>query len=100
MEDAALLLARSIKLLAEVAIFAALGEWCLGKLLGPRRAANPFHAVLHATTLPLRKVVAWLLPARLPTGWRVFFVAALLAAIWVGALAWKVALCRTQGGCA
>lgn len=100
MEDAALLLARSIKLLAEIAILAALGEWCLGRLLGARRAANPFHALLHATTLPLRKVAACLPPARLPAGWRVFIVAALLAAIWAGALAWKVALCRTQGGCA
>lgn len=100
MEDAALLLARSIKLLAEIAILAALGEWGLGKLLGPRRAANPFHAVLHATTLPLRKVAACLWPARLPAAWRAFFTGVLVTALWLGALAWKVALCRAQGGCA
>lgn len=99
MHDTALLLARSIKLLAEVAMLAAIGQWCLARLIGAQRAGNPFHGLLHTITSPMRWVMDRLLPARWPRGWRVAMAALLLLAVWVAALAWKVSLCRARGGC-
>jgi len=93
-----LLLARSLKLLAEIALLAWLGQAALGALLGAGRGRNVVYGLFRAVTSPLRWV-----SARWPAGWpprvRTSLTVFLLLLLWIGALAWKVSLCLGTAAC-
>ncbi|ARN20751.1 hypothetical protein [Piscinibacter gummiphilus] len=93
-----LLLARSLKLLAEIALLAWLGQAALGALLGAGRDRNVVYGLFRAVTSPLRWV-----SGRWPTGWsprvRTSLTVVLLLLLWIGALAWKVSLCLGAAAC-
>ena len=93
-----LLLARSLKLLAEIALLAWLGQAALGALLGAGRDRNVVYGLFRAVTSPLRWVTA-----RWPAGWpprvRATLTVFLLLLLWIGALAWKVSLCLGTAAC-
>lgn len=99
MLEASLLIARSLKLLAEIALFAWLGQFVLGALLGARRSGNVIHGLFEVVLWPLR----WLTEHGLPSTWSVrsrrIIAAMLLFVFWALALAWKVHLCRSGAVC-
>ena len=93
-----LLLARSLKLLAEIALLAWLGQVALGALLGAGRDRNVVYGLFRAVTSPLR----WA-SARWPASWsprvRTTLTVLLLVFLWIAALAWKVRLCLGTAAC-
>ena len=99
MPDASLLIARSLKLLAEIALFAWLGQFVLGVLLGAGRERNVVHGLFRAILWPVRWFTERVLPATWPLRWRRIVAAALLAGLWMLAFAWKVQLCRSGAAC-
>ena len=92
MPEASLLIARSLKLLAEIALFAWLGQLLLGALLGAARDRNVVYGLFTAILWPVRWFVHRL-PAAWPLRRRRVMAAVLLALVWAAALAWKVTLC-------
>ena len=99
MPEASLLIARSLKLLAEIALLAWLGQAVLGALLGPRRDGNFIHGLFEAVLWPLRWFSERGLPAAWSLRWRRIVVVVLLLVLWVLMLAWKVQLCRSGAVC-
>ncbi len=91
-----LLLASALKLIAETALMAFAGRWLLGLLAGPGRRGNVFHQLLVVLTEPFVGVVRSLAPRALPPRWQHGLAFLALAALWLSALAWKVAACRAQ----
>ncbi len=95
MAESALLLARAIKLLAEIALLAGLGEAALGWLLGARREHNLVHGLFRQVTAPARWLGARLV--RHPgarqrlAGWL------LLLGVWICAVLAKLSLCLQVG---
>ncbi|UUZ63401.1 hypothetical protein LP417_28315 [Polaromonas sp. P1-6] len=47
-----LAVATTVKLLAEIALLALLGQWVVGLLSGPARERNPFYRVLQLVGRP------------------------------------------------
>jgi hypothetical protein len=94
---AMLTLATAIKLIAEIALVALLGQWLLGWMLGNARNGNPFYAVLQLLGLPWIRAVRWLSP-RVVLDRHVPLVAFfLLLLAWISASFVKVSICLQIG---
>lgn len=92
-----LAVATTVKLLAEIALLALLGQWVVGLLSGPARERNPFYRVLQLVGRPWVRAARWLSPAvvlerHLPL---VAFLVLLL--IWGGAAIAKISICLQIG---
>lgn len=92
-----LAVATTVKLLAEIALLALLGQWVVGLLSGPARERNPFYRVLQLLGRPWVRAARWLSPAvvlerHLPL---VAFLVLLL--IWGGAAITKISICLQIG---
>lgn len=88
-----LLLAKSLKLIAEIALLCLAGQAVLGWLAGPGREGNAVYRLLRLATLPLQRLLGRRLPQRhvaLTTG-------ALLLGLWLLASALKIGLCLRLG---
>lgn len=97
-----LLLVSSIKLVAEIALMALLGQWLLGLLAGQRRETNLFYRLLGVLTGPFVKVARALSPRSIVLDRHVPLVAFLLMAfVWLLATLAKIQLCVAAGmvGC-
>lgn len=92
-----LVLAMSLKLVAEVALLALLGQALLGWLAGPARHTNPFWRLLDWVSLPPRRLVAWLGARRWPESRQRLAAGALLLGLWLAATLAKVVLCLRVG---
>ena len=57
-----LLLVSALKLIAEIALMALLGQWLLGLLTGPKRETNLFYRLLQTMTRPFVRAARWLSP--------------------------------------
>ena len=57
-----LLLVSSIKLIAEIALLALVGQWLLGLLAGQRRDSNLFYQLLSLLTKPFVRGARYLTP--------------------------------------
>jgi hypothetical protein len=57
-----LLLTSSIKLIAEIALLALLGQWVLGLLAGARREGNFFYQLLQVLTRPFVRLTRLISP--------------------------------------
>ena len=57
-----LLLVSVLKLIAEIALMALLGQWLLGLLTGPKRETNLFYRLLQTMTRPFVQAARWLSP--------------------------------------
>ncbi|MEN9383940.1 MAG: hypothetical protein RL323_1083 [Pseudomonadota bacterium] len=91
----------SIKLIAEIALLALLGRWALARLLAAMgvldRSQNLFYQLLDILTKPALALAAvcaprWVLPRHQP-----LVAFALLAAVWLAAVAVKIDLCLQAG---
>lgn len=92
-----LLLVTSIKLVAEIALMALLGQWLVGLLAGARRDGNPFYRLLKVLSDPFVRGARFLTP-RLVLDRHVPLVAFLLLAFgWLFATAAKLQICVQLG---
>jgi hypothetical protein len=91
-----LLLVSSLKLIAEVALFALAGRWLLGLLVGHKRDTNLFYLALSALTNPFTGVVRRITPALVTDRHVPLVTFMLLFWIWVFALGEKVVICRAN----
>jgi hypothetical protein len=92
-----LLVASTIKLIAEIALMALLGQWLLGLLAGSRKQQNLFYQVLEIMTRPFIRIARLLTP-RVVLDRHVPLVAFLLLAfIWIGATFYKIQTCIQIG---
>jgi len=92
-----LAVASTIKLIAEIALLALLGQWLLGLLAGARKEQNLFYQVLQIMTRPFVSVARLLTP-KLVLDRHVPLVAFLLLLfIWLGATIYKIQTCLQIG---
>lgn len=92
-----LAVASTIKLIAEIALLALLGQWLLGLLAGAKKQQNLFYQVLQILTRPFVSVARLLTP-KLVLDRHVPLVAFfLLAFIWLGATIYKIQTCLQIG---
>lgn len=92
-----LAVASTIKLIAEIALMALLGQWLLGLLAGAKKERNLFYQVLQIIGRPFVSVARLLTP-KLVLDRHVPLVAFLLLLfIWLGATLYKIQTCLQIG---
>lgn len=92
-----LAVASTIKLIAEIALMALLGQWVLGLLAGAKKQQNLFYQILQIMTRPFVSVARLLTP-KLVLDRHVPLVAFLmLFFIWLGATVYRVKTCIEIG---
>lgn len=92
-----LLLASSVKLIAEVALMAFAGQWLLGLLAGARRDSNLFYRLFRTLTTPFVRGVRWITPKLVLERHLPLVAFLLLAFAWVVATITKINLCLQIG---
>lgn len=92
-----LLVATTIKLLAEIALLALAGQWVLGLLAGQGKNTNPFYRVLQLVGQPWMLAARWLSPRVVPERHLPLVAVSLVALIWLVAAIGKVRVCLKIG---
>jgi hypothetical protein len=92
-----ILVATTIKLIAEIALMAMLGRWLLGLLAGEKKDTNFFYQILHVLVRPFISLTRLLTPSlvldrHVPLG-----AFLMLVFIWLGATLFKIQLCLQLG---
>lgn len=87
----------AVKLLAEIASLALLGQWLLGKLAGTRREQNFFYQLLSLLGRPAVRVARRVTPRFVHPRHVPLVAFALLAMVWLGATVAKIQLCLAMG---
>ncbi|MCM5681042.1 hypothetical protein M8A51_16070 [Schlegelella sp. S2-27] len=92
-----LLLASAVKLIAEIALLAFLGQWVLGLIAGRHRETNLFYQLLSILTRPFVKAARFITP-KVVIDAHVPLVAFLLLSIaWVAATLTVISICIEIG---
>lgn len=92
-----LAVASAIKLIAEIAVMALVGQWLLGLLAGAKRDKNLFYQILQIVTRPFVSAARLLTP-KLVLDRHVPLVAFLLLVfIWLGATIYRIQTCLRIG---
>jgi hypothetical protein len=92
-----LLFATSIKLIAEIALMALLGQWLVGLLAGPRRDTNIAYRLLKVLTDPFVRGARFISP-RVVIDRHLPAVAFLvLGMVWAVATVYKIQICINLG---
>ena len=92
-----LLLASSIKLIAEIALMALAGQWVLGMLAGGRRDSNFFYRLFQVLTRPFTRAVRAITPAVVIDRHIPLATFMLLVSIWLIATIVRINLCLQIG---
>ncbi|RZL90931.1 MAG: hypothetical protein EOP82_14235 [Variovorax sp.] len=92
-----LLLASSVKLVAEVALLAFAGQWLLGLLIGDKRETNLFYQLLQVLTKPFVKVVRFITPRFVLDRHIPLATVLLMLSVWLFAIVAKVSICMQRG---
>ena len=92
-----LLVVSSIKLIAEIALMAVVGQWLLGLLAGAKRESNFFYQTLGVLTKPFVKGVRLMTPRVVIDRHIPLATCLLLALVWIAATATKINLCLQTG---
>ena len=92
-----LLLIASIKLLAEIAMLAMLGQAVLGLLAGAGRQANPVYRLFQTLTRPLYRAARWCAPRFVPERHLPLVAFGLCLNVWLLSTLAKFALCLPIG---
>ena len=92
-----ILIATTIKLIAEIALMAMLGRWLLGLLAGANKEKNLFYQILQVVVRPFIFLTRLLTPnlvldRHVPLG-----AFLMLSFVWVGATLFKIQLCLQLG---
>jgi hypothetical protein len=92
-----LLLISALKLIAEIALLALLGQGLLGLLIGARRDSNVFYRLLQLLTRPFIRLTRWISPRVVLDCHLPLATFALLLAGWLAATVAKISLCLQIG---
>jgi hypothetical protein len=92
-----LLVVSAIKLVAEIALMALLGQWLLGLLAGRKRETNVFYQTLDAVTKPFVKGVRLITPRVVIDRHVPMATGLVLAMVWVAATLGKINMCLDIG---
>jgi hypothetical protein len=92
-----LLLVSSIKLVAEIALMALIGQFLLGLLAGAKRDSNLFYGMLDVLTRPFVKLTRLITPRVVLDRHVPLAAFCLLAVIWLVATGFKINLCVQLG---
>jgi hypothetical protein len=95
-----LLLVLVIKLMAEIALMALLGQWLLGLMIGARREHNLFYRLLQTVARPPTALAQRLQPRSWPAERAPALAALLVGVVWLAATAAKLRLCLLLGAAA
>lgn len=96
-----LLLASSVKLIAEIAVLALIGQWLLGLLAGRNREGNFFYRVLQVMTNPFVKTVRAVTPRVVLDRHVPLATLLVMIVLWLIATMAKISICMQAGmeGC-
>ena len=92
-----LTLITAVKLIAEIALMALLGQWVLGLLAGQRKQGNLFYRVLEQIGRPFVVSVRWITPRVVLERHHPLVAFLLLGLLWVLATVAKVSHCVKIG---
>lgn len=92
-----LLFVSSIKLVAEIALLALLGQWLLGLLAGAKRDSNLFYQLLAIVTRPFMRGARWLTPKVVLDRHVPLVAFLLLGFVWIFSTLAKVQICLEIG---
>ena len=92
-----LLAVSAVKLVAEIALMALLGQWLLGLLAGQKRETNMFYQTLGVLTKPFVKGVRLITPRVVIDRHVPLATGLLLFMVWVAATLTKINLCVEIG---
>lgn len=87
----------AIKLTAEIALLALLGQWVLGLMTGATRNTNPFYTLLELLGRPWIHAVRWLSPRVVLDQHVPLLAFFLLLLVWSAASLAKVSICLQIG---
>ena len=92
-----LLLVNILKLLAEIALMALLGQFVLGLLAGSKRETNPFYQLFQVLTRPLVRGVRYITPRVVIDQHLPLVAFLLLTFVWLVATLTKIDICVRIG---
>jgi hypothetical protein len=92
-----LLLVMVIKLVAEIALLALLGQWVLGLLAGTRRETNLFYKLLQVVAGPFVKATRLISPRFVLDRHIPLAAFMLMSVVWIAAVLAKISLCLQLG---
>ncbi len=92
-----LLLTSSLKLIAEIALLAMLGQWLLGLLAGGKRDSNFFYQMLAVLTRPFVRLTRLISPRVILDRHIPLAAFLLLLSLWLVATVIKINICLQLG---
>ena len=92
-----LLVVTAVKLIAEIAGMALLGQWVVGLLAGAKKEQNLFYQMLAILGRPFVKVAGWVTPKFVLERHRPLVAFLLLLLVWFVAVLLKIQLCLQIG---
>ncbi|MFZ2651560.1 MAG: hypothetical protein WA210_15800 [Burkholderiaceae bacterium] len=92
-----LLLVSSIKLLAEIALFAFAGQWLLGLLAGAKRESNFFYRLFMVVTQPVVRGMRLISPRQVIDRHLPVAAFVLLVTVWFVATIVRIDICLKVG---
>lgn len=91
------ILISGVKLIAEIALLALVGQWVLGLLAGQRKDSNLFYQVLQQIGRPFVLVARWITPRFVLERHHPLVAFLLLGFLWVVATVAKISHCVKIG---
>jgi hypothetical protein len=92
-----LLLISAVKLVAELALLALLGQALLGWLAGAHKERNLFYQLLALMGRPFVRAAGWISPAFVLPQHHPLVALCLLSVVWLAALLAKISVCVSLG---
>jgi hypothetical protein len=92
-----LLVVSSVKLLAEIALMAFVGQWLLGLLAGTKRESNFFYRVFSVVTQPLVRGMRFIAPRQVIDRHLPLAAFLLLSMLWLVATIVRIDMCLKIG---
>lgn len=92
-----LTLASTVKLIAEIALMALLGQWLLGLLAGAKKEQNLFYQILQIIGRPFVSVARLITPRLVLDRHMPLVAFLLLLFVWLGATIYKIQTCLQIG---
>ena len=86
-----------LKLIAEIALFALIGQWLLGRLLGASSQRNPVYGLFQLLGRPWVVAARWITPRRFAERHAPTIAFGMLLLLWLVASIAKVSLCLQIG---
>lgn len=92
-----LTLVLALKLIAEIALLALLGQWVLGCISGSARERNPFYRLLQLMSRPWVRAARWISPQVVVDRHLPLVAFLVLLLVWGAASVAKISICLRIG---